>query len=262
MSEAIQLPATVEKKERQDRPVVITDSGSMLEAIKQIALDPRIDIERMKQLIGIQKELLERQAEAEFNTAMSAAQADMGRVSVDAENCQTHSKYASYGQIDRHLRPVYSNHGFALSFDTETLQAPTETIRISCIVSHRGGFTRRYHVDMPADGKGAKGGDVMTKTHATGSAMSYGMRYLVKMIFNVAIGEDDDDGTEGRRVTEEQYQALVKLITDLGGNQEKLLKYFKLRDFHDCLAANYDKVVSEIQALAKQRKARSAGQPQ
>src|SRR5690606_15862485 len=47
---------------------------------------------------------------------------------------------------------------------------------------------------MPADGKGAKGGDVMTKTHAAGSAMSYGQRYLLKLIFNVAIGENDDDG--------------------------------------------------------------------
>jgi hypothetical protein len=47
---------------------------------------------------------------------------------------------------------------------------------------------------MPSDGKGAKGGDVMTKTHATGAASQYGMRYLLKMIFNVAIGEDDNDG--------------------------------------------------------------------
>jgi hypothetical protein len=36
----------------------------------------------------------------------------------------------------------------------------------------------------------------MTKTHAAGAAMSYGMRYLLKMIFNVAVGEDDRDGNE------------------------------------------------------------------
>lgn len=53
-----------------------------------------------------------------------------------------------------------------------------------------------YQIDMPADGKGAKGGDVMTKTHATGAAASYGMRYLLKMIFNVAIGEEDRDGNK------------------------------------------------------------------
>ena len=36
----------------------------------------------------------------------------------------------------------------------------------------------------------------MTKTHAMGAGMSYGMRYLLKMIFNVAVGEDDTDGNE------------------------------------------------------------------
>jgi len=61
-------------------------------------------------------------------------------------------------------------------------------------LSHASGHTRTYSCDMPADGKGAKGNDVMTKTHAAGSAMSYGQRYLLKLIFNVAIGEQDDDG--------------------------------------------------------------------
>ena len=47
---------------------------------------------------------------------------------------------------------------------------------------------------MPADGKGAQGRDVMTRTHATGSAVSYGRRYLLLMIFNIAVGGEDDDG--------------------------------------------------------------------
>lgn len=67
-------------------------------------------------------------------------------------------------------------------------------MRVLCYVSHTAGHTRTYQCDMPADGKGAKGNDVMTKTHAAGSAASYGMRYLLKMIFNIAIGEDEDDG--------------------------------------------------------------------
>jgi hypothetical protein len=65
---------------------------------------------------------------------------------------------------------------------------------VICRVSHQNGHSRTYQIDMPADGKGAKGGDVMTKTHATGSAVSYGMRYLLKMIFNIAVSDKDDDG--------------------------------------------------------------------
>src|SRR6185436_6685763 len=90
-------------------------------------------------------------------------------------------------------RPIYTKHGFALSFNTAE-GAPENYVRVVCNVSHDGGHSRQFQIDMPADGKGAKGGDVMTKTHAVGSGMTYGMRYLLKMIFNVAIGEDDTDG--------------------------------------------------------------------
>jgi hypothetical protein len=50
---------------------------------------------------------------------------------------------------------------------------------------------------MPADGKGAQGGDVMTKTFATGAGMSYGARYLLKFIWNIAVGEDDPEASTG-----------------------------------------------------------------
>jgi hypothetical protein len=42
------------------------------------------------------------------------------------------------------------------------------------------------------------------------------MRYLLKMIFNVAIGEDDTDGNmPGASITQEQADEIKKLIDDL-----------------------------------------------
>jgi hypothetical protein len=123
----------------------------------------------------------------------------MGPIATDSNNPSTKSRYASYFALDKSLRPIYARHGFALSFGTGEI--PQENyIRVLCYVSHSAGFTRTYHVDMPADGKGAKGGDVMTKTHAVGSGMTYGQRYLLKMIFNIAIGSDDDGNAAGARV--------------------------------------------------------------
>jgi hypothetical protein len=127
---------------------------------------------------------------------MNRAQSAIGRVAPDLNNPQTHSKYASYAALDRVVRPVYTREGINLSFSTEDSPLP-ESVRVVCFVSLRS-HTRKYQVDMPADGKGAKGGDVMTKTHATGSAMQYGMRYLLKLIFNIAVGSDDDgNGASG-----------------------------------------------------------------
>ena len=171
------------------QPVQVATPMSLLE----MAVTNNASMDTIERLVALQEHMMEQQARQAFSAAMSRAQAEMGRISTDATNPQTHSKYATYAAIDRELRPIYSRNGFALSFDTA--EGPTEdTIKVLCNVSHEAGHTKVYQAVMPADGKGAKGGDVMTKTHATGAAMSYGMRYLLKMIFNVAIGEADTDG--------------------------------------------------------------------
>jgi len=175
-------------------------------------------IDTIERLVALQEHMASRDAEQAFNAAMSRAQAAMGRVSADATNPQTKSKYATYAAIDKQLRPIYSSEGFALSFDTA--ESTGETLEVLCYVSHSAGHTRTYRVTMPSDGKGAKGGDVMTKTHAAGAAMSYGMRYLLKMIFNVAVGEDDVDGNKipaqphALTMPEAEFQAHMKKIKE------------------------------------------------
>jgi hypothetical protein len=166
-----------------------------IEQILLSAVERGGDIGTIERLVALKQSMDAKRAEEEFNESMNAAQSEMRPISADAVNPQTKSKYASYHQLDKALRPIYTKLGFSLSFSTTDSPIP-DYVRVLCYVS-RGGYTRTYQCDMAADGKGAKGGDVMTKTHASGSAMSYGMRYLLKMIFNVAIGEDDNDGNGG-----------------------------------------------------------------
>jgi len=173
-----------------------TEGTTLLSVISRAASDPNVDIDKMERLMEMHRDMQRQQAEADFNAAMARVQSRMGRIGTDRTNKQTSSDYATYAKLDRALRPLYSAEGFALSFGTDTVEAEN-IVRVTCHVSHTAGFTRKYLIDMPADGKGAKGNDVMTKTHATGSATQYGMRYLLKMIFNVAIGEDDDGNAAG-----------------------------------------------------------------
>jgi hypothetical protein len=176
---------------------------------------------------------------------MAKAQAEMRPVAADADNPQTRSKYASYAALDRALRPIYTLNGFALSFNT--LPGAAEGfVRVSCELSHVGGHSREYSVDMPSDGKGAKGGDVMTKTHATGAAMSYGMRYLLKMIFNVAVGEDDRDGNDRETVSAEQAATLESLIAEVAADKAKFLKWAKAEKIDDILAKDYPDCVGML----------------
>ena len=230
------------------------DSQELVAMLERLALNPDVPVDKLERLLDMQERIHAKQAESEFNIALTAAQSEVGRISADAENPQTHSKFASYSKLDRVMRPIYTKHGFALSFGTSDPPA-TDMIRVICYLSHRAGHTRMYHVDMPADGKGPKGADVMTKTHAAGSAMSYGMRYLLKMMFNIAIGEDRDGNNppvDTKTITERQVADLDALLSEVGyGDGEKrqrFLRAFKIGKLEDIPAINYAAVVRQVEA--------------
>ncbi|MGQ7956469.1 ERF family protein [Pseudomonas sp. SP16.1] len=248
--------------ERQDAsPVAVVDEPkTILQVIQRAAADPQCDIEKMERLMAMHERMQARDAETKFNLAMSAAQSEMRPVGADADNKQTRSKYATYAKLDGALRPIYTRHGFSLSFNSEPAEA--DVIRVICYVSHSDGHTRSYMLDMPADGKGAKGGDVMTKTHAVGSGASYGMRYLLKMIFNVAVGEDDDDGNSasGADLRDAAMSDLLRRV-DEAEDQEELTKIWKsgvtvLRAARD--AKGYEELKAAVAAKGNQLEAANA----
>jgi hypothetical protein len=212
------------------------------------------DLGAVKEMIAFGKELEADAAEKAFNEAMAAAQKEMGVVATNMANTQTKSRYADYAQLDKALRPIYTKHGFALSFNDGD-GAPADWVRIVCHVTNSG-HTRTYHKDMPADGKGARGNDVMTKTHAVGAAQSYAMRYLLRMIFNVAVGEGDNDGNVAEAsppLTEDQILDLQALVEEYGANPRLLCQRLKVQFLDDLPQSR----LKEAEAMIRSKGARS-----
>lgn len=234
-----------------------SESSAVLSMIERAARDPAVDVDKLRQLMEMRSQVEAKQSERDFYAAMNEVQAKLRRIRADANNPQTRSKYASYAALDRILRPIYTENGFTLDFNSAA--SAENTVRVLCDVSHKSGHVKHYQIDMPADGKGAKGGDVMTKTHATGSAVSYGMRYLLKMIFNIAVGEDDDDGNgadaSGGALSEEQIKTLKAAMEVKNCTEERLLKWASAalrRDVSaigDLPASSYEKALSKVQSL-------------
>lgn len=226
-------------------------SASLMEVISKAARDPNVDIDKMERLLQMQERVQARDAETAFNQALNAAQKEMRPIAANASNPQTKSRYATFDKLDRVLRPIYTEHGFSLSFD-EGDSPKAEHVRVLCYVSHVGGHTRTYHRDMPADGKGAKGGDVMTKTHAAGAAGSYGARYLLKGIFNVAVGEEDDDGNGPRAKTpaliaDSDVALIQQYCQALGGTTlTDLLTAYRVESIPDLTAVQAGAVIKRL----------------
>jgi hypothetical protein len=241
---------TQELLDTKQAPQTHNESASILAMIARAARDQNADIDKMERLMAMYERKQAMDAEQEFNAAMCAAQGEMGRISADCENPQTRSKYASYAALDRALRPIYTRHGFALSGDTAE-SANEGSVIVLFYVTHKAGYKRTYRLPMPSDGKGAKGNDVMTKTHATGSAVSYGMRYLLKLIFNVAIGEDDDDGNAANGpglalLDGAQVEEVLSLLAKTGSDTAKFLSWVKANSVSEIPAAKYQTVVQTL----------------
>jgi hypothetical protein len=173
--------------------------AELLTMIERAARDPQVDLEKMQRLLDMHEVMVNREGEREMNAALVAASQDMQPIVADATNPQTRSKYATFAALDRQAKPIYTQHGLALSFNTEPTSTP-DTIRVICYLHHTSGSTRRYQTpDLPVETTGLAGKSMMTRMHATGSAMTYGKRYLLLLIFNLAVDDDDDGNAAGGR---------------------------------------------------------------
>lgn len=239
----------------------ISEHQALLAMISAAAANPKVNVDKLERLMAMRDRAVAAQKEQDFNDAMMAAQQEMAPVRADANNPSTKSKYATYAALDRALRPIYTKHGFGLSFDTEDCPKPDHE-RIVCYLTAKG-HTRKPHIDMPTDGKGARGGDVMTKTHAAGSGVSYGMRYLLKMIFNIAVF-DDDGNAAGKtaindvddsvpKITEAQVLQLREKCDSVGASWPNFLKWAKVKRFEDIPADLYAGCVQGLDDFKKSK---------
>lgn len=163
--------------------------------IERAAMDPNFDVDKLERLVAMQEASQQRNGDQHFNEALSKAEAEMSTIATNANNPQTKSRYATFARLDGEIRPIYTSHGFGIQFNTEPMGEPN-MIRVVGMLSN-GMIQRRFQVDMPIVTQGFRGQDMMTRTHATISAISYGKRALEIMMFNLAIGDDDDGNRAG-----------------------------------------------------------------
>lgn len=233
-------------------PAEVPEAG-LLALLERVAVSPDVPVDKLERLLAMQERIMAKKAEDEFNAAMLLAQSEMRPVATNAENTHTRSRYATFAQLDKALRPVYNAHGFSLSFG-EGDSAKPDHIRVLCYVTHRGGHTRLYSKDVSTDATGPQGKALMTKAQASGNAQSYGMRYLLKGIFNVLIGEDDDDGNMGRggpSITDAQVADLNALMEEcgiIGERRARALKAWRVERLEQIAAKDYAAIVQQVES--------------
>lgn len=177
---------------------ITVHQSSMAAFIERAVLDSSFDVAKLDALLRMQREELQQLARRAFNRAMSAAQAEMGPVVRDKVNTHTNSRYARLETIDREMRPIYTRHGFSVRYGSA--QPPQDGwIRITCTVAHIEGYFEEHYLDAQIDSVGARGSTNKTQMQAVGSSVTYLRRYLLTMVFNVVLADDEEDNDGERR---------------------------------------------------------------
>lgn len=200
-------------------------------------------------LVGLQRDMTADAAKLAFAEAMHNAQMEMPVVVQDAANTHTKKRYASLETIQKFTKPIYSKHGFSMSFGEA--DCPIEGFkRTTCDVTHDKGHTRHYHIDLPIDSSGS-----MNKIQGCVSTTSYGQRRLCSMIWNITIaGEDNDAQGAIEKISHEQFATLDEWIETSGANRQKWLEAYEIKSVSELPANLFDVALQQLKRKHAQKR--------
>lgn len=211
---------------------IAVQADPFVEMVERLATNDKIDPDKLEKLVQVQMTILDRNAEAEFNAALSRVQAALPNIVANSYNPQTNSKYAKLKAVHDAIKPVYTSEGFSTSF-TQVDPKTEGNIRVEGVLRHAAGHSvNGYAAEVELDDKGIKGSANKTKVHATGSSLTYARRYCECMMFDVAIDDDTDGNVDdlppAKTISAKQQNTIVDMLLATGESEELLLKWAKV----------------------------------
>lgn len=158
------------------------------------ARDPLVDVEKLKQLMALRKEVEADVRKRAFLDALARAKGEftpiIKRRVVDYEHRdeqgRTQYKHEDLADIAAIVDPILSK--FGLSYRHRSSQEGGK-VKVTCILSHADGHSEENSLEAPEDKSGKK-----NPIQAIASTVSYLARYSLKEALGIAAGRGDDDG--------------------------------------------------------------------
>ena len=215
-----------------------------LSILAQAAVDPRMDVAKMERLLDMHRVVTQEQRRVAFAAAMARLQGALPQIRKDGRivvQGTERSRYARLEDIDTAIRPLLAAEGFSVAFDTETQGSG---LLMTCKISHAEGHTETRSLFLPLDTQGAK-----SSVQGVGSTVSYGRRYLLKMLLGIVERGEDDDGNGGSQpITEAQAADMTALIEEVKADLGKFLVFMGVGAVKDILARDHKKAINALEA--------------
>lgn len=214
------------------------DAGQVMATrILELAADPNFDVDKLERLIDLQTKETERQATVAFSTAFAAMQSEIPTIAKAKSG--NGSNYATLEDVVEITRPILNKHGFSLSFDTNTVLEKADEkstndykgyVEIVAILLHKHGHKEKTTLLVPFDYSGSKKNN---PAQAMGSSVSYGKRYTLCALLNIATRDDNDASAawQHKKITAAQARGLSAKHSKLSEIDQEAFNKWLLNDF-------------------------------
>lgn len=223
-------------------------------AMIQIALERGQPAEMIDKLISLGERMEAINARKAFENALAAAKAE---IPIIAKNAKGHNNklYANFAAYAREIDPILGRHGLSYRFRT----TQDDRIRVTCVLSHRDGYSEENMVAGPPDNSGSK-----NAIQAIGSTLTYLQRYTLVQALGLAAAEDDDGnsasppGDTPATITDEQAKRLRDALAFKGRSEADFCRVMKRERMTDLEASRFDDALAWVSKLSPTPGARNA----
>lgn len=170
----------------------------------------------------------------ELAGALAKAQAEMKNARLNKVNPHFKSRYADLAEIRDTVTPALAKNGIAVVNGMDTAE---NGIQVVTRLIHSSGQWVESRFPIAYD-----------KPQTMGSAITYGKRYNLSAIVNIAADDDDDANAANDKavsspasatISAEQFRTLQDLIEKTGTDEAKLLGYVKAESLEDMTVAQF-----------------------
>ena len=191
------------------------------------------NLELVERALVLQERWEAAQARKAFDAAMAAVRGELPAIvknrSVNFGQGKTSYRHEDLAGIASQIDPILAKHGLTYRFRTE---ANGPALKVTCIISHRDGYSEENSLSAPNDTSGSK-----NSIQAVGSTQTYLQRYTLKAALGLAASNDDDGQSHGKgnatapqdeppnTITPEQIDILRQAMIMREMPEERLIKW-------------------------------------
>ena len=204
-------------------------------------------VEALEKLMALQERWEANQGRKAFDHAIAQAKAEIPPIlksrAVDftTQKGRTNYRYEDLAEIARTIDPILSANGLSYRFRAAQ---DDQTVNVTCILSHRDGYSEETTLSGQADNSGNK-----NAIQAVGSATTYLQRYTLKLALGLSATTDDDaksSGAAAQTINADQFVVLQSLMEEAGADEARFLKFVGAESMEEMTLPQFDTAVSAL----------------